>query len=73
VCLGQGNLRHGDGHPYLRLNLPSRMSFLMNQFARGRAMNPRAALELAVGEDLKRGRWDLVHVEGGYAGGLLAQ
>ena len=68
---GKGICATATAIPYLRLNLPSRMSFLMNQFARGRAMNPRAALELAVGEDLKRGRWDLVHVEGGYAGGLL--
>jgi glycosyltransferase involved in cell wall biosynthesis len=57
--------------PYRSLSLPSRVTSLANQFARGRAMNPRAALEQVVGEDLKRGRWDLVHVEGGYAGGLL--
>ncbi len=57
--------------PYRSLSLPARMTSLVNQFARGRAMNPRAALEQAVGKELQRGRWELVHVEGGYAGGLL--
>jgi glycosyltransferase involved in cell wall biosynthesis len=34
-------------------------------------MNPRAELRRQIGEGLRRQRWDVMHVEGSYVGGLL--
>ena len=59
--------------PTSRKNLPARAANFFSSYLWGKPLNHRAQLNSAVRAGLLAGRWDVMHVEGSYAGGLVPE
>ncbi len=57
--------------PVTRAGLPMRAANFVAGYVSGAALHQRAALESLVSRGLAERRWDVIHVEGDYAGSLL--
>lgn len=57
--------------PYRHLSVVTRGVHALAQYGLGRSMNPRSELAEFLRKESKRARWEVIHVEGDYAGGLL--
>lgn len=57
--------------PYRQLNGFTRGLHSLAQFGFGHSLNPRDELREFIRKESKRAQWEIVHVEGDYAGGLL--
>ena len=57
--------------PVKRENLPRRLANFVSAYTLGKQLNCRSELEPAVRSGFESNRWDVLHVEGGFVGGLV--
>jgi|HubBroStandDraft_6_1064221.scaffolds.fasta_scaffold09071_4 glycosyltransferase involved in cell wall biosynthesis len=60
-----------QGIPARGISLPLRVASFVSGYLAGRNLNRRAEIAAAMRPGLESRRWDVLHVEGGFAGGLL--